>query len=316
MKELIYLDTAFLHSFIAQQHKGLPISYSTEFQESETKSDTQGKSGELQNEVRAEFKTGEFSIPGILNSPSGTTEYKLGHTKSTNAAITLTQLEAGKEIISKQLHDDAFQQFEDYLKENSLVTQVNDNHTWRNGEYVSLRKPFAIYDIAHIKNIFNPEGIGVAMEFALSASIQHERARLEAAAEKDFKSKLRGFEQSEKKEYEAIKKELGKFRQIIDYFESLLPSPTFIKSGNVICPLKHDNLRESASLLNFKYGQDEKIPINILGKYTRRFDQYVDLASTFGPIGEAINQFDSVFEILGIIKKGDRIVSPIAIYFE
>ncbi|WP_438497195.1 DUF6414 family protein [Paenibacillus sp. IHBB 3054] len=318
MKELVYLDTTFLHSFIAQQHSGLPTNHSTEFQESETTADTKGKSGQLQNELGTEFSTGEFKIPGLFETPSGKAKYRINHTRTTNNAITLTQFEAGKEIISKQLHDDALMQFEEFLEENSLIRNIDEEYVWRNGDYICLRKSFSVYDITHIKNIFNPNGILTAMEFAFESEKTKKRAQLQAAgtSEQEIKSVLRGFEQQQKSQFDEMKKMMGKFREIIDYFQSILPSSAFIKAGDVICPLKPENLRENAQLLNFKYGQDQELPITILGKYTRTFDQYVNLSGAFGPLGDVIGEFDNVFEILGIIKKGDKIVSPVAIYFE
>lgn len=323
MKEFIYLDTGFLHSFIAQQNNGLPSSHSTEFQESESKSSTTGKSNELQNEMDTELKTGELKFPGLFESPSGKVRYKLAHKRGTSSSITLNQLEAGKEIISKQLHDNALQQFEDYLIENELLKEASISEDAMPGEYVKIKGAFSIVDLKDINNILNPTAVSTALGFAMETALDNEIAQMEelGVTSQQRQRRIKEYQETQKKETKAMSEQLAKFQILIQYMESILPSSAFLKTDRYTCPLRIEYLRESAKELAFKYKYDQTMPITIIGKYTKKFERFAQLSretnnGPFGVIGDSINAFDQAFETFGIFKKGDLIVSPVAIYFE
>lgn len=76
MKEIIYLNTDYLHSFMAQTNKGLPTSKTQEQsqQDSQTVTDTTKRTSTHQ--VQPEVKTGGVSIPFLAVSPSGSLSYQ------------------------------------------------------------------------------------------------------------------------------------------------------------------------------------------------------------------------------------------------
>jgi len=173
MKEFIYLDTAFLHSFIAQKNNGLPNLHSTEFQESETKTSTDGTTKDVVNEVQADVSSGTVKIPFVVDSPSGKLSYKMNHKRGITSGISWTQLEAGKEIISKQLHDNALQLFEDYLEENNLIKRVTTKtEDFVSGDYLLIQGAFSIISVNNIKDVLNPDAIPIALEMAFEQQVQ------------------------------------------------------------------------------------------------------------------------------------------------
>lgn len=328
MKEFIYLDTSFLHSFIAQKDSGLPLTRSVEFHESETTSETKGKSNQIQNNLGVEFNTGQLNVPGVLKSPTAKGDYGLGNNRSTNESITLTQLDAGREIISKQLHDNALQQFEHFLAEHQLLKEVHEGVTLTSGDYIKFRDSFSILDLAYIKNIFDADGVRAALGFAIDTEIKKERERImnsvnqhnikqTQAAEREIKR----IESQKKKEADEMRSQMATFQVMIDYLVSVLPSSTFLRMGSFICPLKTEYLRENAKEITFKYGFGKEVEITVIGKYTKTLDRFVQISENpetnpLGSVVDVLNSFEEVFGLMGILKKGDKIVSPVAIYFE
>jgi|GEM_PF-784450 len=323
MKEFIYLDTAFLHSFIAQKNNGLPNLHSTEFQESETKTSTDGTTKDVVNEVQADVSSGTVKIPFVVDSPSGKLSYKMNHKRGITSGISWTQLEAGKEIISKQLHDNALQLFEDYLEENNLIKRVTTKtEDFVSGDYLLIQGAFSIISVNNIKDVLNPDAIPIALEMAFEQQVQAKinvinNSTLADSIKKKQINELKNNIKSSSKE---ISDTLGMFRVLVEYLESLLPSSVLLKISNFVCPLKIEFLRETPKELSFKYNNAD-IKVTILGKYTKDFVNFNELSTNnldgpFGKLGDAINTFDEVFEKLGILKKGEKIISPVAIYFE
>ncbi|MCG2990856.1 hypothetical protein, partial [Escherichia coli] len=85
--------------------------------------------------------------------------------------------------------------------------------------------------------------------------------------------------------------------------------------GNKIAPLKNNFLRETAKELMFKYGEEsEDIKINMIAKVTRVISStsMPDL-SQGDPFFEFPQILNAILGPIGIINKGDLVVSPIAI---
>ncbi|MBB6689955.1 hypothetical protein H7B90_00925 [Cohnella xylanilytica] len=318
MKEFIYLDTAFLHSFIAQENNGLPTTSSSEYQESETKSNQTGKNNQLVNEGQVEASSGEFNIPHILSTPSGKLKYKLGNIRTTNSSISLTQLEAGKEIISKQLHDDALNQFEDYLNKNNLLVVAGNKS--EPGDFILIKGRFTIFDIDHLSDVMDPEKISFGIELAAHAQLQ---TLLQVAAttnDNKIKNHIRSEQEKLKSQSKDMKKSLEQVSGVLSYLKNVLPNSSFLRIGSFIAPLKQEHLRESSKELVFKYGKSS-LEITLLGKFTKIFDNFINTEdstkeSPIGGIVSFLESFDELFSSMGILKKGDKIISPIAIYFE
>lgn len=105
----------------------------------------------------------------------------------------------------------------------------------------------------------------------------------------------------------------------IQYLENVLPTKIFLKQDRYISPLKLKYLRESSTELIFKYGKRSFIDATVVGKVTRIFDS-LDATILDGSMNVTSyitkNIIDVALNSIMIIKKGDIIISPVAIYFE
>lgn len=311
MKEIIYLDTSFLHSFIAQTNSGLPTLVETELSEAETKSSETRRNEEKSHEFGVQVSTGNINV-GVMKSPSAKGDYKLKKNRGNTDVITLTQSEAGREIISRQLHDNALIEFEKYLEENNLVN-IGTNQISIGG-YIKLKTTFRIIDFNYFKQVSDEKLGEILIRFGAGKEIVQQ---ISSSSNERFKKQLKSkLEQLIQEQTEEIKF----YQRLIEYVSNLLPTNAFIKVNNFVIPLKNSCLRERADELNFKYGRGEtQIEATILGKITSQIvetntvlEDSKFLKSFSDMIGAAI----SVLEVTNVIEKGDYVLSPIAIYFE
>ncbi|WP_411734874.1 hypothetical protein [Paenibacillus sp. M2] len=318
MKELIYLDTGFLHSFLAQSNEGLPISTNTELQESESRTKTDEIKRMQQHQGDTEVSSGEIDLAGLFKTPSAKGRYRLTNRKTTGEALAITQLDAGKEIISKQLHDNALTEFESYLEDNGMIHDTADNV----GTYVKIKGEFSIVSLDFMKNILNPEYTSQLFKIFTESEIDEKIVGIEALAIQDSKKKsmISAIRKEAQKDKESQEKMLQGIGHMISYTSSLFPSDTFIRIGSYIMPIKNENLRETSSALTFKYGSNSEIELTVLGKFTR---VYTTLAPNTMDSGNTAEMMEGISTIvdgfigeMGIVKRGDFIISPIAIYFE
>ncbi|KAF6585014.1 DUF6414 family protein [Paenibacillus sp. EKM211P] len=323
MKELIYLDTSFLHSFLAQHNEGLPMSKSTEHQESESKTLTKGTSSTKIHEGSVELSSGELKLMGLIETPSAKGRYRLTNNRMNNGSTALTQLDAGKEIISKQLHDNALHEFENYLIENSLLVNQNEGDEAEPGTFLNIRGTFSIVSLDYLMSISNSETIMPVFQHVMNEELETTISQIAATSDPKKGTIINRLRTESKKEMENQKTLFEKIEKIMNFISTLLPTKTFIRIGNYLCPVKDEYLREGTKELTFKYGTNSNIQINVLGKFTRVYDNIVSPPSEetdSQSMANTINTFsDLANNLIGdisLVKKGDIIVSPIAIYFE
>ncbi|QHZ50940.1 DUF6414 family protein [Paenibacillus larvae] len=299
MKDIIYLDKNFLHSFIAQSNQGLPTATTHEISQQDTKSSGDLEKKENSHEVQAQTNTGAFQIPFIGTSPNGNFSYKNGKKSSSEVSYSYIQTDAGKEIIAKQLHDNALIEFEDYLEENNILVKLNpeiipdENHV---GRYIKIQSKFTLFDLDYIKKVLNPQLLPL---FPILKSL--------------------GLTDDEKNnEMETLFKSI---EFLVDYLTGLLPTSLYLKQENFVSPIKLEFLRENSSELTFKYGTSPVFHATVIGKITRIFDSFESVLLGGSEDFKTISKFvggvvDNVLTSAGTIKKGNAIIYPIAIYFE
>lgn len=309
LKEIIYLNTDFINSFMAQKYKGLPHSNTTEQtqQDTQTSLDSTKKAGT--NEIQGEAKSGNIDIPFIISSPSAKLTYKYNGNKQYEETVSLTQTDAGKEIISKQLHDNALDDFEEYLIENELLHVITNTTKGEDqmGKYIKITSDFSLFDLDYIKNITNPE-------------YMREIIRL-TTDNPPIGNQNKGNNKGNHKKIDPIEKGILLMDVILKYLSTILPTQLYLKQGDYMAPLRSDYLRESSKELNFKYGEGSGIQVTLIGRVTKIFESFeTNLFEEEGNFAELSSGIHGVVElILGemkSIKKGDAIVSPVAIYFE
>jgi hypothetical protein len=316
MKELIYLDTSFLHSFIAQSQGGLPTSTSHERQEQATHTNqkTTGKSDKSFTQFEAD--TGSLSIPGLIKSPSGRLRVRIQPGKNSSESISLSELESGKEIISKQLHDNALETFEQYLSEEKQLFNISEENL--EGKFIKTVSSFKIIDFQYLRKIIQTDTLIRFMFMNQDEEIQSVKEELKSLPKQDKNLKQAAFIQYENKvnqEKRKMKSDFEFIEQSLNYINDILPTEAFIIMGNVVAPLKSEYLREKANELMFKYG-GSNLQVTMLGKVTHKIEEISMPDLTKDPFFEFPKILSAVLSPLGVINEGDLIISPVAIYFE
>ncbi|QOT12943.1 hypothetical protein JNUCC32_13350 [Paenibacillus sp. JNUCC32] len=307
MKEIIYLNTDFINSFMAQKYKGLPLSNITEHmqQDTQTNSDVAKKSGT--NDIQGEASTGGVDIPFIISSPSGKIIYKYSGNKQYEEAVSLTQTDAGKEIVSKQLHDNALDDYEEYLVEKQLLNIITDstNIEEQIGNYVKITSHFSLFDLEYIRNLTDPDSMKNLIRIASNTANSNQNSG----------------KQNSKQQNSQLEQGIKAVEVVMKYLSSILPTKLYLKQGNYIAPLKSDYLRESSQELNFKYGEGSGIKVTLIGRVTKIFESFeTNIFEEQGNFADLSSSIHGIVELIlsqmKSIKKGDAIVSPVAIYFE
>lgn len=133
MRRFIYLDTDTLNSYLAQIYDGL-----------------------IQNKnLEAQYKKSTKKQNSVITSLAGKIAFKLfGKGIDANAQATYEHLksvaddEIVRDVQTKILHDNAFDQFMNYLHGHHLLSGCNI------GKFIEVRDEFYIFDIAFYKKLF------------------------------------------------------------------------------------------------------------------------------------------------------------------
>lgn len=327
MKEIIYLDTQFLNSFLAQKNDGLPTLKSHERAE-EIKDALESSDGHKSgSSIEAIFKTGDFEIPLVFKGPSGEIKgvWRPG-TYSEEKAIA-SQTEAAKQIISTQMHDNALEEFIIYLNENTediYVTELTEDKNCI-GKYVTKKSTFNIIDFDYLIKIMQADIIKMFMFDELDKKLDEINQQLKNTpkAQKNTKEyqQTNSFFKDRKVKIENTKKqtisELEKVEKMLKYLKEILPNSTFLIGDGIIAPLKEEFLREQGKELSFKYGNSSNLEITLLGKVTGKISSSeLPQLNDIDIVLQLHQMIYFILESLKLTKKGDHIVSPVAIYFE
>jgi hypothetical protein len=308
LKEIVYLNTDLINSFMAQKFGGLPINSTSEQSQQDSQGSIDMTKKASTHEVSGEAHSGSFKVPMFVASPSGKLSYKYNNFKQVEETISLTQIEAGKEIISKQLHDNALDDYEDFLIKNGSLSEVSSDSDGKLylGKYIKITSPFSLLDLDYIRDLTEPtimrEIIGLSndpLPKPANKQGRNQSVRLDPETEKG----VHGMD------------------VILRYLSKTLPTQLYLKQGGYLAPLKLEYLRENSRELNFKYGDSPDIKITLVGRATKQFESFeadiFEAAGNFVTISKAANVMtDLIINELKTIKKGDTIISPIAIYFE
>lgn len=327
MKEIIYLDTQFLNSFLAQINDGLPTSKSREKAE-EIRDTLESSEGfKSASSIEAILKSGDFEIPLLFKSPSGEIKgiWKPGLFSGEKAIAS--QTEAAKQIISTQMHDNALEEFIDFLHENDneLFTSEIGYQGEIIGKYINRKSTFKIIDFEYLISIMQADVFQLFLFDKLEEQINNIDQKIKNTPKdkrntKEYQQLKTFFDQNKRKidkEKEKIVDVLEKVEKMLKYLKDILPNSTFLLGDGFIAPLKEEFLREKGKELSFKYGDSSNLEITLLGKVTGKISSsdlpQLDDVDSVLQLHKMIN---FILQSLNLTKKGDHIVSPVAIYFE
>lgn len=317
MKEIIYLDTGVLHSYIAQYSGGLPNSSSHEQTQEVKDSYEQNEGYNSRSSIRAIINSGKVEIPLIFSTPEGTIEGVFQPGKLASEKAIMSQTESGKEIISKQLHDNALEEFEGYLSDKELIHNLTDEEI--EGKFIKITSSFKIIDFVYLQKIIQPDKLTELM-------FKNEQDEIEKMKNENHKTTDAKLKASQKALIQQIQNKLKQqhvhykdlftfFDKSLNYLNDILPTNSFIKMNTVIAPLKENYLRENTSELMFKYGGNTKVTATMIAKVTSKITSVEIPNIEKEPLFEFPKILVGVLNPLGVIDQGDVVVSPIAIYF-
>ena len=240
MKQFLYLDTDIVNSIIAQSEKGLVQEQSEESESNKAKS---------------------THINGGIEG-SGATEGSFLKLAKAEASLSLSG-ELGKEfsfsttsreIISKVLHDAAFDVAYTYIQPQKFV--VGENNSDEYGEIKAVREHFNLEDMDYLENLFSKNGLVDFLKKTSKDKIETEvnkatdgmnREQLRTAG-KAIKSELKKLIADSDKQYDDIHDIIVAFRQLMPYTRML------ISHDGYLIPMDDKYFRINPNNLGFKYG--------------------------------------------------------------
>lgn len=220
MKQFLYLDTDIVNSIIAQSEKGLVQEQSQENEGNKTKSTHVGGGVEGTGATEGSF----FKLAKAEASLSVSGELGKDYSSSTTS----------REIISKVLHDAAFDIAYTYIrpKKFALGTDNNDDY----GDYIELTRVFDFVDMEYLENLFSKNGLVDFLKKTSKEKIETEaskatdgmnRGQLRTAG-KQIKSELKKLIADSDKQYDDIHDIIVAFRQLMPYTRMLISSDGYL----------------------------------------------------------------------------------------
>lgn len=298
MKQFLYLDTDIVNSIIAQSEKGL-------IQE--------------QSEENGRDKKKVTHISGSMEG-SGTAGGSFLKLAKAEANLSLSG-ELGKEyvssttsreIISKVLHDAAFDIAYGYIKPQKLSVGKNDSGEY--GDYVELTRVFDFVDMDYLEKLFSKNGLIDFLKKNDKEKIETEASRATGgmnraqlrSTEKTIKSELKKLITESDKQYDDIHDIIVAFRQLMPYARMM------ISYDGYLIPMDDQYFRIDPQNLGFKYGGEITcvgMITNIIGADTNPNDPKNMFATLQFTVNEALRK------ILPTNKENLCVIHPIAVFY-
>lgn len=294
MRRFIYLDTDTLNSYVAQIYDGLIQTEEKELQKE--------ASVAKQNSVTVEGGA-EIDVKAFGRGLDGKMEMAYNHLKET------TNNELIKDVQTKILHDNAFDQLMQYLKANN---NLNYNEI---GDFIEVCDDFFVVDFDYYQRVFTNKKI---VEFLKKSDedqitqqlklLQDAELMQEGVYVNEINKKYSDIAKEKKKE---SAKSYDNIKDILDVLYQLIPYRRVLCIKNHMVVLNDKYVRDSIEMTSFKFGGK----IKVLGYITNRIDvsSKENTTNAFAEIGNILNQF--MIPFFGN-EEGLNIVHPIAIYYE
>ena len=305
IKDIIYLDETLLNSSLAQYEKGLVKGLSSESGTDTT--NTINKTSETTGGL-----DGLFGL-GVIG------------THSTSDLLENSATESQKEIINVIVHDHAIDILISYIDKSSMLKK--DIITSIEGDFVLVESDFHIYDFEYLESLMSTDSLELFHTLNIPDELNSKRIEILQGRNT---SELKG---AEKAQLQKIDKEITQhkmesqrstaiFNQIHllgKFGKNIFPSSLVVSINNAIAISANDKFRMNRSQLAML--NDSKKKIKILGKIIGiktefNSDGFVDefASRDLGKIPTFMS--DIVLGSFNIQNKNDKLIRPIALYFE
>lgn len=268
-------------------------------------------------EVSAETETDSLNASIKGTGTIGGSIVKLAKAEA-NLSGNLESIEGGslsstsRQIISKTLHDAAFDIAYTYISPSEIELQSQSND--ETGNYVELTRVFDFVDLDYLEKLFEKDGI---IEFIKKTSAEQIEAEAEKVKEGHNREQLRkagiNFKQEIKKAIDANNKQYDDIAVIIKAMRGLIPyNRMLISSDGYLVPLNTKYFRVDPLDLGFKYGGEITcvgMITNIIGEDTNPNDENNIFATVQFTANEVLRK------LLPTSENNLCVIHPIAIYY-
>jgi len=294
MRRFIYLDTDTLNSYVAQIYDGL---IQTEEKERQKEASTS-----KQNGVTIEGGA-EVDVKVFGRGLDGKMELAYNHLKET------TNDELIKDVQTKILHDNAFDQLMQYIKSNN---NLNTNEI---GDFIEICDTFFVVDFDYYQKIFGNKKL---VEFLKKSDEDQITQRLKLLQDAELMEEGANVNEINKKYSEAAKemkkasaKNYDSIKDTLDVLYELIPYRRVLCIKDYMVVLNDKYVRDNIDMTSFKFGGK----IKVFGYITNRINASGEENATnaFAQMGNVLNQI--MIPFFGS-EEGLNIVHPIAIYYE
>lgn len=284
MKQFLYLDYDIVNSIIAQNEKGLI----TEFAREEELNNSSSQKNSSDSEIEANIEGG----PKFLAQAGA--KFLINKINEDERNIQNSE----KDIISKTLHDAAFDISYEYIHPHIILT-ARDSEYNDYGNYVELARVYDVIDLDYIEKMLNNN------ELMKLVGLD---SRNNTNANGTNRTQRRNGQNTSNPSYEAIKKA----KEAIKALNGIIPSNRMLfSSDGYLIPLEDKYFRIDPSCLGFKYGGEITcvgMITNIIGENTQPIN-----GNMFSNFQFQINE--SIRAILPTNNSDICVVHPIAIYY-
>ncbi|KJE27926.1 hypothetical protein LG52_3891 [Geobacillus kaustophilus] len=319
MKEIIYLNTEIMNSLIAQLDKGITTYYSLEqtIQETntETSQTTRGKAAGFNGTVQS----GTGSLLSNVSLSFGANIS--GNGNETNGS-SRALLEGQRDLLNKAFHDYALNILLQLLKENEKLKTNSCSLT--EGDICLWETDWKYYDFEFISRIADLDDILETLGIYVSADEYRQAETIVQKTKKYPKNPEFIRAQHIINQHQSVMLQRNILKQIqvfSSYANSFLGNYSIIKAANTFQLIDKGMLREVPTALSIRSASARKAKIlfRVIGKRDIIHNND-DLCGVLGELQDftqlANFMFDLILGSFQILKQGDYIATPIAIYYE
>lgn len=293
MRRFIYLDTEVINSYLAQIQNGLIKQEEKEHQQINTAENGVEKTLSVQGTIGGK-------ILGI--GAEGSSDYEYKRLKNNESS------ELVRDVETKIIHDNSFDQLITYLIENNLLKKTSSIV----GDFVEFKDDFFVLDLDYYSSLFSD---GPLLNYLKKQSADQIRHKIDEEAQSLSRDQLRTQQKDINKIIkESIQKSDASYddvKNILDVLKAIVPYRLAICAGEYMVVLDEKYLRDNAKMTAFKYGDK----IKIMGYITNLIEATSSIPETsiFSGLQSSINSI-----MLSFFNNAKKIVvvHPIAIFYE
>lgn len=318
MKEIIYLDTDTMNSMLAQLDGGIIESFTWEENKQKTQTKGTASSASSKASLRGRLRISTGMLPGGEVGVDGT----LGGSDDQGQNRSITVLDGQKDLLNKAFHDYALEVLFQDLEEHDLLKGKEDLKV---GDILRDKLTFKFYDFNFLKSSADLESIEKLMLHEIEGiSLTLKKSQEIVGKSKPTAKERQQLEDAEKviQAHENMReiKEIMKLLNIVSTLgDNLLKNLAIIKAGNYIGLIEKSKLRESSEALSFRTDISRKADFlfQVIGEKKSIASETSMPVFSESDLDRIPNMMlDIVLGSFDILKKGDILIKPIAVFYE